>query len=94
MRGYPAPAEAIQAAGERGADLTRHFARPLTREMIAHADAIYTAHRGIPTGLVSVPNRYMQSPNEMIDLKDLDRAAKLLAAFARRITTTSDFTPR
>src|SRR5881628_1719971 len=29
------------------------------------ADAIYNALRGIPTGLVSVPNRYMHSPNEM-----------------------------
>src|SRR5213082_2575818 len=26
------------------------------------ADAIYNALRGIPTGLVSVPNRYMHSP--------------------------------
>jgi endoglucanase len=47
------------------------------------ADAIYTAHRGIATGLVSVPNRYMHSPNEMVALDDLDRAARLLAAFAR-----------
>ncbi|HEY6948516.1 MAG TPA: M42 family peptidase, partial [Gemmatimonadales bacterium] len=27
------------------------------------ADAIYTAQRGVATGLVSVPNRYMHSPN-------------------------------
>ena len=58
------------------------------------ADAIHMVQRGIPTGLVSVPNRYMHSPNEMVDLADLDRAAKLLAAFARRVTATTDFTPR
>jgi len=34
---------------------------------------------------VSVPNRYMHSPNEMVALEDLDRAADLLAAFARRL---------
>jgi endoglucanase len=58
------------------------------------ADAIHMAQRGIPTGLVSVPNRYMHSPNEMVDLADLDRAARLLAAFTRRVTPKTDFTPR
>jgi putative aminopeptidase FrvX len=64
------------------------------RDTGTDADAIYTAQRGIPTGLVSVPNRYMHSPNEMVDLKDLDRAARLLAAVTRRITGVTDFTPR
>ena len=58
------------------------------------ADAIFTSARGIATGLVSVPNRYMHSPNEMVELEDLTRAARLLAAFARRIGPTSDFVPR
>jgi endoglucanase len=58
------------------------------------ADAIYTTLRGIPTGLVSVPNRYMHSPNEMVDTADLERTARLLAAFARRVTAKTDFTPR
>jgi endoglucanase len=58
------------------------------------ADAIYTAHRGIATGLVSVPNRYMHSPNEMVALDDLDRAARLLAAFARSVSAETDFIPR
>jgi len=58
------------------------------------ADAIYNSLRGIPTGLVSVPNRYMHSPNEMVSLEDLERAAKLLAACARRLTPDTDFIPR
>jgi endoglucanase len=58
------------------------------------ADAIYTAHRGIATGLVSVPNRYMHSPNEMVDLADLEHAAQLLAGVARRVTPETDFVPR
>jgi putative aminopeptidase FrvX len=58
------------------------------------ADAIYTAHRGIATGLVSVPTRYMHSPNEMVALEDLDRAARLLAAFARSVSAETDFVPR
>ena len=63
------------------------------RDTGTDADAIATAHRGVATGLVSVPNRYMHSPNEMVDLGDLERAAALLAAFARRVTPRLDFTP-
>jgi endoglucanase len=58
------------------------------------ADAIFTAHRGVATGLVSIPLRYMHTPNELVSLEDLDRAARLLAAFARRVTAASDFVPR
>lgn len=58
------------------------------------ADAIYNALRGIPTGLVSVPNRYMHSPNEMVVAHDLERAARLLAAFARGLGPKTDFIPR
>jgi endoglucanase len=48
---------------------------------------------GVATGLVSVPNRYMHSPVEMISLDDCDRAADLLAAFALSLTEEDDFTP-
>ncbi len=58
------------------------------------ADSIHTAHRGIATGLVSIPSRYMHSPNEMVDLRDLENAARLLAGFARRVTPEMDFVPR
>ena len=64
------------------------------RDTGTDADAIYNAMRGIPTGLVSVPNRYMHSPNEMVAVQDLDRAADLLAAFARRLEPGIDFIPR
>jgi len=57
------------------------------------ADAIYNTLRGIPTGLVSVPNRYMHSPNEMVAREDLERAARLLAAFARRLDPKISFVP-
>ena len=58
------------------------------------ADAIHSARQGIATGLVSISNRYMHSPNEMVDLADLERGAQLLAAFTRRVTARTDFTPR
>lgn len=61
------------------------------RDTGTDADAIYNALKGIPTGLVSVPNRYMHSPNEMVALNDLDRAAALLAEFARKLEPGTDF---
>ena len=65
-----------------------------SRDTHTDAEAIFNAHRGVATALVSVPNRYMHSPNEMIALEDLDRTAQLLAAFVRRLTPDTDFVPR
>lgn len=65
-----------------------------SRDTHTDAEGIFNAHRGIATALVSVPNRYMHSPNEMIALEDLDRTAQLLAAFARRLEPATDFVPR
>jgi endoglucanase len=45
------------------------------------ADEIYLSRSGIPTGVVSLPQRYMHSPSEMVHLKDLDNIAELLASF-------------
>lgn len=58
------------------------------------ADAMQLARTGIATGLVSIPNRYMHSPNEMVSLDDLDRAADLLADTCRSVTAETDFTAR
>ena len=55
------------------------------------ADAIHLARGGVPTGLVSVPNRYMHSPSEMVAVADLFHAARLLAAFVRRLDADARF---
>ena len=57
------------------------------------ANTIQTSRGGVATGLVSIPNRYMHSPVEMISLEDIDRAADLLAGFALRLTGQEKFTP-
>jgi len=49
------------------------------------ADAIHMSRAGVPTGLVSVPCRYMHSPVEMVSTADIEAAARLIAAFARRL---------
>ncbi len=58
------------------------------------ADGIAPARGGVPTGVVSVPNRYMHSPNEIISLDDLDATARLTALFIRDLGNSADFTRR
>lgn len=43
--------------------------------------AIQVAHEGIPTALLSLPLRNMHSPNETVDIRDIERTARLLALF-------------
>ncbi len=57
------------------------------------ASSIQTSRGGVATGLLSIPNRYMHSPVEMISLDDIDRAADLLAGFALRLNGDEKFTP-
>ncbi len=61
------------------------------RDTRTDAESIFNAGAGIATALVSVPNRYMHSPNEMVALEDLERTARLLAAFVRRVEDGMDF---
>ena len=49
------------------------------------ADAPALARARPAAGVVSVPLRYMHSPVEMVQLDDVQNAAKLIAAFARRL---------
>jgi putative aminopeptidase FrvX len=54
------------------------------------ADAIQISRSGIPTGLVSIPLRYMHSPVELVDLGDLEATVELVATFAARLRAGVD----
>ena len=54
------------------------------------ADAIQISRSGIPTGLVSIPLRYMHSPVELVDLGDVEATVELVAAFAARVADGID----
>jgi putative aminopeptidase FrvX len=58
------------------------------------ADAIYLTRAGVATAVVSVPNRYMHSPNEIVSTADLERSARLIAAFVRSLEPGDDFVNR
>ena len=55
------------------------------------ADAIFASRGGVPTGLVSVPIRYMHSPVELVQLTDIEATAKLIASFAQRLEPGMSF---
>jgi len=64
------------------------------RDTSTNADAIHIAREGVATGLVSVPNRYMHSPNELVSLDDVDKTSTLLAEVCRQVSASTDFTTR
>ena len=49
------------------------------------ADEMHLVRGGVPTALVSIPLRYMHTPNEICDLDDVESIVRLLAAFAARL---------
>jgi putative aminopeptidase FrvX len=57
------------------------------------ADAIYLQRAGVATAVVSIPNRYMHSPNEVVALDDIDATVRLLAAFCRGLRDGDEFIP-
>jgi endoglucanase len=64
------------------------------RDTATNADAIHIAREGVATALISIPNRYMHSPNEMVSLEDVDKTATLLAEVCRQVTAKTDLTAR
>ena len=88
----PAVVDLLVAAAE--AEGIPYTLEAAPRGTSTDADNIFTALKGVATALVSVPLRYMHSPNEMVMLEDLDRAARLLAGLARRVTPATDLIPR
>ena len=50
-----------------------------------NADHITISKGGIPTVTVSVPQRYMHTPIEVVDIRDIENCAKLIAQFIERV---------
>jgi endoglucanase len=67
------------AAGDADVDVQLQAAGTTTG---TDADAFYVARGGTPSLYVGVPNRYMHTPVEVVDLDDLDDVAALLGAVA------------
>jgi putative aminopeptidase FrvX len=77
----------IEVAGEAGIE---HTVGATGNSTSTDADGVQFTRSGIPTGLVSIPLRYMHSPVEMVDLADVEATVALIAAFAERIDDSID----
>ncbi|WP_267639925.1 M20/M25/M40 family metallo-hydrolase [Haloarchaeobius amylolyticus] len=55
------------------------------------AREFFVARGGVPTVNISVPNRYMHTPVEVIDTDDLEEVAELLAAFTEQASRYDTF---
>jgi len=66
---------------------------PCPRGTGTDANAIQTTRSGVAAALISIPNRYMHTPIEVVSLSDLEDAAKLVAEAVARIDDSVDFTP-
>src|SRR3990172_8285819 len=58
------------------------------------ANAIQLSRSGVATALVSIPNRYMHTPVEIVSLSDLEAAAKLIAETVAGIDRQTNFIPQ
>ena len=77
----------VETAEAEGID---HTISASGRGTSTDADAIQISRSGVPTGLVSIPLRYMHSPVELVDLGDLEATVELVAAFAARLDAGID----
>jgi endoglucanase len=71
---------------EQLCDLAERNSIAFTREIMGgrsgtDADRIQTAGRGVPCALLSIPLRNMHTPVEIVDLRDIEATAQLLAAY-------------
>jgi putative aminopeptidase FrvX len=73
------------------ADGIAHAFEVYSRTTSTDADEIHLSRAGIPTGLLSIPTRYLHSPNEMCDLADVEAIIQLIVAFAKRLTPERSF---
>jgi len=75
-------------AGAEGIELQMQAMPAMTGTDV---DALRMSRAGVPVGLVSVPNRYMHSPNQLVSVRDVDAAAELVAAWLSGLDADTDF---
>lgn len=64
---------------------------PSDRRTGTDTDSIFKSRSGVPSGLVSVPLRYMHSTVEVVDTEDIEQCIQLLTAFARSLAPDEEF---
>ncbi len=81
----------VEAAAKRARIKVQQ--QPIPRGSGTDANIIQLTGAGVPTALISIPNRYMHSPVEMVSLKDVEATSRLIAESIRAIKPDTDFVP-
>jgi endoglucanase len=87
---HPAVVKRLEAVAKKARIPVQHETVSATSG--TDTDVIFWTRGGIPSALISLPNRYMHSPVELVNLKDLDQIAKLMAGFAESVKADDLFT--
>jgi len=67
------------------------FAAP--RATGTDANAMQIARSGVATAVIGIPNRYMHTPVEMVQLSDVEHAATLIAEWILQLPKDASFIP-
>ncbi len=78
--------EVRQALEEAAATAAVPFQREVLERGGTDAGVIALTRTGVPSGVVSIPTRYLHTPSEMADLADVEGAVRVLLAFLSRST--------
>ncbi len=72
-------------------DAIPHTTEVMSGRTHTDADDVHRSRGGVPTGIVSIPIRYMHTPCELGALDDLEATIALMVAFGRRLTPETNF---
>lgn len=72
----------VEIAKEKGIPYQKEIMNGRTG---TNADHITISKGGVPSALVSLPQRYMHTPVEVADIRDIETSAKLIAEFLERV---------
>lgn len=72
---HPAVVQALEEAAEKAGVA---WQREVLTGGATDAAAIHKVRGGVPSGAVSIPCRYVHAPCEMVDLRDMEGAVKIL----------------
>lgn len=76
---HPVLVERIEKVARKLRIDLQHEAAPMWTG--TDADSIFKSRAGIPSAVLSLPQRYMHSPAETVSLKDLEQIAQVLTGF-------------
>lgn len=78
----------MDVAGKKGIPYTLSATGRFT---FTDGDALTMSRGGVPSAVLSIPNRYMHSPSEMIDGRDLQAVIDLLAAWVESLEEGTEY---